>query len=308
MNESAAHHQNRFMTDLTQAMRSIAETARLADIEQCQTDAKTYVEQLQARTLDETEELRQAAEADVATIRERSRVRVERIRQETEQRMSRRRELLDQELEEFHAAVELEIESVQERVEAFQSEVSKFFEQLLQGADPTVFATMASKMPDAPVFADLDREAFASELRAKHERAQRAERGEPADTAEGGPCRLQRLRRRPAPTARRRRSLGIAGGGTPPLARRHEPTRKSPGRRDSGPHARRLARRRTARTRCGDWLGTQCLRWTRVRRTAAVRRYGRAVSPGTSSGVPAGNTRPMIQQSESLRMLALDPR
>lgn len=184
VNESAAHHQNRFMTDLTQAMRSIAETARLATLEQCQNDAKTYVEQLHARTQDETKELRQAAEADVATIRERSRVRVERIRQETEQRTSRRRELLDQQLEEFHAAVEFEIQSVQERVAAFESEVSKFFEQLLQGSDPTVFASMASQMPDPPAFIDLDRETFADELRARRERAEHPERAEQAEQAE----------------------------------------------------------------------------------------------------------------------------
>ena len=181
VNESAAYQQNRFMADLTQAMRSSAESSQLSDVEQCQADAKAYVEQLHLRTLDESQELRQEAEADVATIRERSRVRVERVRQETEQRLSRRRELLDQELAEFHAAIELEIESVQERVEAFQTEVSQFFEQLLQGADPTVFATMASKMPDPPAFADLDREAFASELRAKRERAERAAGGEPVE-------------------------------------------------------------------------------------------------------------------------------
>jgi len=155
--------------------------------------------------------------------------------------MSRRRELLEQELAEFHDAVELEIESVQERVETFQTEVSHFFEQLLQGADPTVFATMASKMPDAPVFADLDREAFASELRAKHERPNAPNAASPP-TRPRRPrlqtLRLQTLRLRPAPTARRRRSLGIAGGGTPPLAPRRKPTRKSPGRGDSGPHAR----------------------------------------------------------------------
>jgi hypothetical protein len=184
VNESAAHHQNRFMTDLTQAMRSIAETARLATLEQCQNDAKTYVEQLHARTQDEAEELRQAAEADVATIRERSRVRVERIRREKEQRTSRRRELLDQQLEEFHAAVEFEIQSVQERVAAFESEVSKFFEQLLQGSDPTVFASMASQMPDPPAFVDLDRETFADELRASRERAEHPERAEQAEQAE----------------------------------------------------------------------------------------------------------------------------
>ena len=219
VNESAAHHQNRFLTDLTQAMRSIAETARLATLEQCQTDAKTYVEQLHARTLDETEELRQAAEADVATIRERSRVRVERIRQEAEQRTSRRRELLDQQLEEFHAAVELEIASVQERVAAFESEVSKFFEQLLQGADPTVFASMASQMPDPPAFADLDRETFADELRARRERAARAGRA-------GRAGRTPRLRRFPATAGsdgEKAEEPGVAGGRIPAPASRANP-------------------------------------------------------------------------------------
>ncbi len=184
VNDSAAQHQNRLMADLTQAMRSAADASRQADFEKCQNDAKTYIEQLRARTLEDSEVLRQASEADVATIRERARARVERVRQETEQRILRRRQLLEQELTEFHADVEAEIGSVQERIESFQTEVSQFFEQLLQGsADPTVFATMASKMPDPPVFADLDRESFAAELRERRERAERAARGEPLETA-----------------------------------------------------------------------------------------------------------------------------
>jgi hypothetical protein len=174
VNESAPHHPNRFMADLTQAMRSAAETARLTTVEQCRADAKAYIERLS--TEEEAEGLRKAAEADVATVRERSKARVERIRQETEQRISRRRELLEQELQEYNSAIELEIESVQERVAAFNNEVGQFFEQLLQGADPTVFASMASQMPDPPAFAEFDREALASELRAKREQAEQAER------------------------------------------------------------------------------------------------------------------------------------
>ena len=176
VNDTAPHHPNRFLADLTQAMRLTAESARLASLDQCDADAKTYVEQLHARTEDEAENLRKSAESDVATIRERSKARVERVRVETEQRIARRRELLDQELQEYNSAIELEIETVQERVSAFETEVAQFFDQLLQGADPTVFATMAAQMPDPPAFAELDREALAYEFRAKREQAEQAER------------------------------------------------------------------------------------------------------------------------------------
>jgi hypothetical protein len=175
VNESAANHPNRFLADLTQAMRSTAESALQSTTDQCHADAKAYVEQLHARTEDEADGLRKAAEADVATIRERSKARVERIRHETEERTSRRRELLEQELTEYNSAIELEVESVQARVAAFEQEVGQFFEQLLQGADPTIFASMASQMPDTPAFSDLDREALANEFRVKREAAERAE-------------------------------------------------------------------------------------------------------------------------------------
>jgi hypothetical protein len=171
VNESAANRPNRFLADLTAAMRSTAELARDSSLVQCQAEAKTYVEGLQSRTSDGSDILRKDSDEDVSTIRERSKARVERIRAETEQRISRRRELLEQELQEYNAAVELEIERVQQRVSTFEAEVSKFFETLLQGADPTTFATMASQMPDAPAFTDMDRETLAQELRASRQLA-----------------------------------------------------------------------------------------------------------------------------------------
>ena len=192
VNEPATNHPNRFLADLTQAMRSTAETAQQGILDQAQSDAKGYVEQLHARTEDGAEGLRKTAEDDLATIRERSKARVERVRQETEQRISRRRELLDQELQEYNSAIELEIESVQERVSAFETEVTQFFDQLLQGADPTVFATMASQMPDPPAFTELDREALANELRAKRDQAEQGERAAAAVTppSDGGTAEL----------------------------------------------------------------------------------------------------------------------
>ncbi len=180
VNDSAGNHPTRFLADLTQAMRSTAEAARLSTIEQCRLDAQAYAEQVNARTKEESEQFRKSADADVATIREQSKARMELIRQETERRISRRRELLDRDLEEFNAAIGVEVESVQHRVEAFQSEVAEFFERLLQGgADPTVFATMASQIPDPPSFDELDPNTLASDLRARRQQAERGSEHEP---------------------------------------------------------------------------------------------------------------------------------
>ena len=174
MNETVgARLPNRFMADLTQAMRSTAETARQATVEQCQADAKAYTEQLHSRTDDEAASLRKAAEADVSAIRDWSKAEMERIRVETEQRIARRRELLEQELQEYNTAIEVEIERVQKRVGAFEGEVTQFFEQLLQEADPTVFASMAAQMPDPPTFSVRERSGVTADLRARREQIMR---------------------------------------------------------------------------------------------------------------------------------------
>jgi hypothetical protein len=183
VNETAAGHPSRFMADLTQAMRSTAETARQATIEQCQADAKAYVEKLHAKTDDEAASLRKAAEADVSAIRDWSKAEMERIRVETEQRISRRRELLEQELQEYNSAIELEIERVQGRVTNFEGEVANFFEQLLQEADPTVFASMAAQMPDPPSF-DESAGSIAPDLKERREQIMRAGASAAAAAAE----------------------------------------------------------------------------------------------------------------------------
>jgi hypothetical protein len=174
VNETAARHPNRFLADLTQAMRSTAETARQATIEQCQADAKTYTESLHTQTDDEAASLRKVAEADVSAIRDWSKAEMERIRVETEQRISRRRELLEQELQEYNSAIELEIERVQKRAANFEEEVANFFEKLLQEADPTVFASMAAQMPDPPQFDALDRGNLSPDTTARREQIMQA--------------------------------------------------------------------------------------------------------------------------------------
>jgi hypothetical protein len=187
VNDTAARQPNRFLADLTQAMRATAESARQATVDQCHADAKSYTEQLHAKTDDEAASLRKAAEADVSAIRDWSKAEVERIRVETEQRISRRRELLEQELQEYNSAIELEIDRVQKRVAAFEEEVAHFFESLLQEADPTIFASMAAQMPDPPAFNEP--EVITTELRARREEIMRSGAEAPAEApAEEAPA------------------------------------------------------------------------------------------------------------------------
>jgi hypothetical protein len=167
VNDSGTHYPSRFLSNLTQAMKATAESAQIHSIEKVRAEAAAYVEHL--RTHPDADAIREVAEADVATIKDRAKSQVERVRTETEQRIARRLELLQQELTEYNSAIELEIENVKERVANFQGEVARFFDQLLEGADPTVFASLATQMPDPPDFTDLDQEALTGELRARRE-------------------------------------------------------------------------------------------------------------------------------------------
>ncbi|MFI5258440.1 MAG: hypothetical protein ACHQ01_02345 [Candidatus Limnocylindrales bacterium] len=186
MNESMAHP-NRFLADLTQAMRLTAEAAHQSSLEQIATDARTYEERLRSGTTNEAMEMRSTAEADVAAIRKQSRIWVERARLQSDQRISRRRESLESDLQELTSAVDVEIDSVAARVSAFEKEVAEFFDQLLQGVDPAVFATMASQVPDPPVFGDLGPEGLLSILRARDERVEMASPAEPEPGPEAAP-------------------------------------------------------------------------------------------------------------------------
>lgn len=173
MEDTAPRQPNRFLADLTQAMRATAESARQATIDQCHADAKAYTEKLHARTDDEAASLRKAAEADVSAIRDWSKAEVERIRVETEQRIARRRELLEQELQEYNSAIELEIGRVEKRISAFEGEVAGFFQNLLNEADPTIFASMAAQMPDPPSFEEPEQAPLSTDLRARREEIMR---------------------------------------------------------------------------------------------------------------------------------------
>ena len=90
---------------------------------------------------------------------------MERVRGEVQERISRRQGQLEEELREYNSAVETELQRVGEQVQAYEALVTGFFEQLLQGTDPVIFATMAAKVPDSPAFGDPDPAALVHDLR-----------------------------------------------------------------------------------------------------------------------------------------------
>jgi len=163
--DRATRRPTKFQADLAQAMRATVETARLATVEQCESDAKAYAEQLRAGTNGETASRRTAASADYGAIRQWSKLEAERIRVETEERTSRRHSQLEMELQEYNSAVELELQRVGERIQAFDAEVAQFFERLLQATDPASLAAMASQLPVSRAFGDPDPAALVHNLR-----------------------------------------------------------------------------------------------------------------------------------------------
>ena len=147
VNESAPRRPNRFLADLAQAMSSIAETGRQALIDQCQADAKAYVEALTSQTADEAAAIKRPPRPTLPRSGSAPRRKSSGFAPRPSSESHGAASSSSSSLAEYNSAIELEVERVQERVAAFQNEVGRFFERLLQDADPTVFANMASQMP-----------------------------------------------------------------------------------------------------------------------------------------------------------------
>jgi len=147
---AAAKKPNKFLADLTRAMRTTAEASRNETMERFAADAKAATERVHAAAADEATELRRAADDDVAGIREWSKAEIARIREETENRISGRKADLEHELEVHAGTVEVRIERVNARVTAFEAEVERFYERLFAEEDPTRFAAMAEQLPEPP--------------------------------------------------------------------------------------------------------------------------------------------------------------
>jgi hypothetical protein len=145
----------KFLADLTRAMRAAAETERAEILERFGADAKAYAEELRERATGESAVLRTDADDDIAGIRDRSKAEIARIREETEARIANRRSELDAELEAHAARVEREIERVNGSVDAFNSRMDAFFNDLIAVDDPARFAALAGSLPEPPSLEEL---------------------------------------------------------------------------------------------------------------------------------------------------------
>ncbi|HEX8939696.1 MAG TPA: hypothetical protein VF763_05995, partial [Candidatus Limnocylindrales bacterium] len=146
----------KFLADLVKAMQAAAEAARATTLEQVHTDSKTCVERIHTVSAEEATELKRRSDDDVAAIRDWSKAEIARIREETEQRIGARKQALERELEDHAALIERRIDRVQSRVGAFETEMDAFFQRLLEEEDPTLFASLAANLPEAPAFDDMD--------------------------------------------------------------------------------------------------------------------------------------------------------
>ena len=145
---------NRLMADLTRAMQTAAETARVETLERLQADAKAFIEEVHTRSGSEASDLRSRADEDVAGIRDWSKAEIARIREETDRRVTERKASLEGEIDAHAARIEHRIERVQAHVGRFEAEMAAFFEKLLAEDDPTHLAAMAENLPEPPSFND----------------------------------------------------------------------------------------------------------------------------------------------------------
>jgi hypothetical protein len=148
----SARRPTKFMADLSKAMQAAAESAREETLARLQGEAKAHVEDVHVRSASEAADLRRRADDDVAAIREWSKAEIARIRDETETRITSRKGRLEAEIEEHAATIERRIHVVQQRVAAFEQEMTDFFTLLLAEEDPSRIASMAENLPEPPPF------------------------------------------------------------------------------------------------------------------------------------------------------------
>lgn len=162
--QAPARRPTKFLADLTKAMQTAAEQARVVTLDQFRADGTGVIEEIHARSATGADDLRRRADDDVAAIKDWSKAEIARIREETEHRVGSRREQLEGQLERHAALIEHEIEKVRRRIATFEAEMGTFFDELLREEDPAVFAARAANLPEPPSFDTVDADALAALL------------------------------------------------------------------------------------------------------------------------------------------------
>jgi hypothetical protein len=151
VNEIPASRPTQFLANLATAMRSAAEAARGTTLAECRASATEYMDGL--KTLDGSD-LHKAADEDVAIIREQAETQLRELREATDARIAERRRQLVQVLAQLHTAQQARVDRAAKQVAAFEAELSKFFAEISEETNPTIFASMAAQMPDPPEFGE----------------------------------------------------------------------------------------------------------------------------------------------------------
>jgi hypothetical protein len=145
-----APRSNPLVAGLVKAMREAAIASREETTTRLHADATARVEAIREAATAQTAELRKRADDDVAEIREWSKAEIARVKQETDERIEGRRSELIAQTEHHGAEVERHVEQVQSTVSAFETDMDRFFEQLLSETDPARLASLAERAPEPP--------------------------------------------------------------------------------------------------------------------------------------------------------------
>ena len=141
---------NPLVAGLIKAMREAAIASRAETTTRLQSEATARVEEIRSSGTEEAAALRKRVDEDIASIRDWSKGEMARIRQETEAKIEARRAEAIAENDRHTAHIERLVEQVQGRVEAYETNMDGFFEELLAENDPTRLAALAGQAPEPP--------------------------------------------------------------------------------------------------------------------------------------------------------------
>jgi hypothetical protein len=155
MNDDARDSGVPFLQNLIDAMRKIAEQTRDEALGQLRSNVSARSAAIRADTDMRAAELREQADADVKAVGTWEQGEMQRIRDEAGAKVAARTAMLESQINANEAAGEGAMAAAQARIEAFEAEMTAFFEQLDEIHDPAALALALKRIPHAPSLEDV---------------------------------------------------------------------------------------------------------------------------------------------------------
>jgi len=143
-----------FLSSLVSAMRSVAEEARDGSLADFRASVERRINEVEVDATARGEDLRRQADLDAEAIASWERKEIERIRAESEAKATARREQLDQQLAGHRSTTESRVSAMRAKLADHERALTEFFRELSEIQDPTVFVTMAKRMPRPPLLGE----------------------------------------------------------------------------------------------------------------------------------------------------------